>query len=45
LWIVSGADHGFAHALENYRYEIRVREFFERHLCSTTAPVTEKVSG
>jgi dipeptidyl aminopeptidase/acylaminoacyl peptidase len=45
LWIVSGADHGFAHALENYRYEIRVREFFERHLCPKTVPVTEKVSG
>lgn len=33
LWIVPGADHGFAHALTSYQYEIRVREFFEGHLC------------
>ncbi|UCE64358.1 MAG: prolyl oligopeptidase family serine peptidase [Nitrospirota bacterium] len=36
LWIVPGADHGFAHALAGYDYEIRVREFFERHLCPKT---------
>ena len=33
LWIVPGADHGQAHALEGPRYELRVRTFFERHLC------------
>jgi uncharacterized protein len=33
LWIVPGADHGYARAREGYRYEIRVRKFFERHLC------------
>jgi dipeptidyl aminopeptidase/acylaminoacyl peptidase len=38
LWIVQGADHGFAHALKGYEYEIRVREFFERHLCPETSP-------
>ena len=36
LWIVPGADHGLAHSLEGYRYEIRVREFFERYLCPQT---------
>jgi len=35
LWIIPGADHGFAHALEGYQYEIRVQRFFERHLCSS----------
>ena len=34
LWIVPGAGHGFAHAIAGYDYEIRVREFFERHLCT-----------
>lgn len=38
LWIVPGADHGFAHALEGYQYETRVRQFFERNLCSTVSP-------
>jgi len=45
LWIVPGADHGFAHALAGYQYEIRVRGFFERHLCRNTVPLTEKNSG
>ena len=45
LWIVPGADHGFAHALAGYEYEIRVREFFERHLCPTTTPLPGKHSG
>jgi len=34
LWIVRGADHGFAHGLEGPRYEVRVREFLEKHLCA-----------
>jgi len=34
FWIVPGADHGFAHGLEGPRYEVRVREFFEQHLCT-----------
>ena len=34
LWIVSGADHGFAHGLEGPGYEVRVRQFFEQHLCA-----------
>lgn len=38
LWIVPGADHGFAHGLEGPRYEVRVRQFFEEHLC-TTPPI------
>jgi hypothetical protein len=38
FWIVPGADHGFAHGLEGPRYELRVRQFFEQHLC--TAPRT-----
>ncbi len=38
LWIVPGADHGFAHALDSYQYETRVKQFFERHLCPTTSP-------
>jgi dipeptidyl aminopeptidase/acylaminoacyl peptidase len=38
FWIVPGADHGFAHGLEGPRYEVRVRQFFEQHLC--TAPRT-----
>jgi hypothetical protein len=29
-----GADHGFAHGLEGPRYELRVREFLEKHLCT-----------
>ncbi|MDR4483740.1 MAG: alpha/beta hydrolase [Nitrospirales bacterium] len=33
LWIVRGADHGFAHGFEGLRYEVRVREFFDQHLC------------
>ena len=37
FWIVPGADHGFAHGLEGSRYEVRVREFFEQHLCTMTA--------
>jgi dipeptidyl aminopeptidase/acylaminoacyl peptidase len=32
LWIVSGADHGFAHAQEGPRYEARVLQFFLRYL-------------
>jgi dipeptidyl aminopeptidase/acylaminoacyl peptidase len=32
LWIVPGADHGFAHAQEGARYEARVLRFFLRHL-------------
>jgi len=38
LWIVPGADHGFAHGLEGPRYEVRVRQFFEKHLCAA-API------
>jgi uncharacterized protein len=34
LWVVPGADHGFAHGLEGPRYEVRVRQFFEKHLCA-----------
>ena len=34
LWIVRGADHGFAHGLEGPRYEVWVREFLEKHLCA-----------
>ena len=41
LWIVPGADHGFAHALEDDRYEVRVRQFFEKNLCTTTAPPSD----
>ena len=37
LWIVPGADHGQAHAIEGPRYEIRVRTFLERHLCGPAA--------
>jgi fermentation-respiration switch protein FrsA (DUF1100 family) len=37
FWIVQGADHGFAHALESYQYELRVTQFFKQHLCTTTA--------
>ena len=44
LWLVRGADHGFAHAMEGYQYEIRVREFFERHLCPETPPRAERNS-
>jgi len=32
LWMVPGADHGQAHAIEGERYEIRVSMFLERHL-------------
>ena len=38
FWIVPGGDHGFAHALEGYRYEVRVRQFFEKNVCTPTAP-------
>ncbi|MGD9851687.1 MAG: alpha/beta hydrolase [Nitrospirales bacterium] len=38
LWIVPGADHGFAHGLEGPRYELRVRQFLEENLCPTTGP-------
>ncbi len=41
LWIVPGADHGFAHALAGYDYEIRVREFFERYLCPRPLPLAD----
>jgi uncharacterized protein len=37
LWIVPGADHGQAHAIEGPRYEVRIRTFFERHLCGASA--------
>ena len=37
LWIIPGADHGQAHAIEGPRYEIRVRTFLERHLCGSAA--------
>lgn len=33
VWIVPGADHGFAHRLEGSRYALRVRGFFKRQLC------------
>ncbi len=33
VWIVQGADHGLAHAFTGDRYEVRVRHFFEKHLC------------
>ncbi len=38
LWIVPGADHGFAHALEGYRYETRIKQFFEQNLCDRASP-------
>jgi dipeptidyl aminopeptidase/acylaminoacyl peptidase len=41
LWIVPGADHGFAHGLEGYRYEVRVRQFFEQNLCTKTGLPSE----
>lgn len=41
LWIVPGADHGLAHALEDYRYEVRISQFFEKNLCTTTAPQSD----
>jgi uncharacterized protein len=41
LWIVSGADHGFAHAREGHRYEVRVRRFFEQHLCPPSPSVQQ----
>ena len=44
LWLVPGADHGFAHALVGYQYEIRVREFFKRHLCPDTSPEAEEIN-
>lgn len=34
VWIVRGADHGMAHAFTGERYEVRVRHFFETHLCT-----------
>jgi len=37
LWIVPGADHGQAHAIEGHQYEVRVRTFLERHLYATAA--------
>ena len=37
LWIVPSADHGQARAHAGPRYEIRVRSFFERHLCGAAA--------
>ena len=37
LWLVSGADHGQAHAIAGPRYEVRVRTFFERLLCGTAS--------
>lgn len=33
VWLVQGADHGLAHAFTGDRYEVRVRHFFEKHLC------------
>ena len=41
LWIVPGADHGLAHALEGYRYETRIKQFFERTLCPGVSPESE----
>ena len=38
LWVVPGADHGFAHGLDGPRYEVRVRQFFEQHLCTPARP-------
>jgi fermentation-respiration switch protein FrsA (DUF1100 family) len=43
LWIVPEAEHGFAHALEGPRYEMRVKQFFERNLCSLSS--SEKNRG
>ena len=37
LWLVPGADHGQAHAIAGPGYEVRVRTFFERHLCGAPA--------
>ena len=45
LWVVPEADHGFAHALKGHEYEIRVREFFERHFCPEPPPLGVKNSG
>lgn len=32
LWLIPGADHGQAHALEGSKYEERILNFFSRHL-------------
>ncbi len=32
LWLIPGVDHGQAHAIEGPHYEIRVLQFFLRHL-------------
>jgi dipeptidyl aminopeptidase/acylaminoacyl peptidase len=37
LWVVPGSDHGQAHAIEGPRYEVRVRTFFEHHVCGAPA--------
>ncbi len=44
VWIVEGADHGLAHAFAGDLYELRVRRFFERHLCQPTTP-TPPITG
>ena len=36
VWIVQGADHGMAHAFAGNMYELRVRDFFDRHLSQTS---------
>jgi pimeloyl-ACP methyl ester carboxylesterase len=45
LWVVPGADHGFAHGLESYRYELRVQRFFERNLCANELVHLESENG
>lgn len=45
LWVVPGADHGFAHGLESYRYELRVQRFFERSLCANELVHLESENG
>ena len=41
VWIVQGADHGLAHAFAGPQYEIRIREFFVRHLCGVESRGSE----
>lgn len=42
LWVVPHADHGHAHALEEHQYEVRVSQFFHRHLCVDAGPTAPK---
>ena len=42
VWIVPDADHGLAHAFEGHQYELRVVQFFERHLCGPSPRITDE---